>query len=347
MKIAVIGAGAIGCVTGALLWDKGYDVVLVGRPEQAEAINARGLTVEGVSGGRRFDVPAVSKLDFEPGIAILAVKTQDVENACRDIKRRVRDAVVVTMQNGVRSDEIAADFLGREKIISSVVMYGATCLDPGRVIYNFPGGLIIGRAFPGGAGAGVRADSPGGDSGRFLEEVHEVLSSAFEVHVSPDIHGTHWTKLILNLNNALAGITGMTLQETFEDTRLCCLGVSMMKEACEVMEAAGIRLMPLPDLPVEKLKGLLYAPVEVSSDVYGKIMQGLCKDPLPGSVLQSVRRGRPTEVDYLNGEIAVLGLLNRHPAPLNYKVTKLVKEVERSGRFMGKDELLSAVKGEV
>lgn len=324
MKIAVIGAGAIGCVTGAFLWDNGYDVTLVGRPEQVRAINAGGLAVMGFHGGRCFTVPAAATLDFSPDLAFVAVKSQDVPEACRQLVPHAAATVTVTMQNGVRSDELAAKTLGAERLVSSVVMFGATYVRPGVVEYNFPGGLVIGR---------VQRDSGGS---YMLDDVFEVLSRAFHVSVSPDIHGTHWTKLLLNLNNALAGALGMSLQEVFSEPGFCRAGIMVMKEALLAMEKAGISIMPLPDLPAEKLKGLIEAPVEVGSEIYGNIMKHLSDRPLPGSILQSIRRGRPSEVDYINGEVAALG----DPAPLNAKLTELVKEVERSGRFFGRDELL-------
>jgi len=337
MKIAIIGAGAIGSVTGALLSDKGHDVVLIGRDDQVSAINKGGLLVQGAVGSKRYNLPAKVSLDFAPDMAILAVKTQDVESTCLAMRPHVKDALIVTMQNGVKADEIAVGVLGRDNMVSAVVMYGATYLEPGNISYNFPGGLVIGLAFPGAKGEGDA----------LLEKAHDVLSGAFDLHVSKDIHGTHWTKLILNLNNALSGVLGIPLQEVFDDPRLCTLGVALMREAHEVMESAGISLMPLPDLPVERLKELLGAPPEVSAGIYGNIMRGLSKDPLPGSVLQSIQRGKPSEVDYLNGEIAVLGMLHRNPTPLNYKITKMVKEVEKHGRFVNKEELLEAFKGDM
>ncbi len=335
MKIAVIGAGAIGCLTGALLWDCGIDVALVGRPGQAEAINSGGVVLDGLLGGRRFHVPVRAALDFRPGMVILAVKTQDVEAACRAVKPWADDALVLTTQNGVRADGIAAAVLGRERIISAVVMFGATGLEPGRVVYNFPGGLIIGRAFP-------EAGGKGGEEG--LEEARTALSAAFDVHVNPDIRAVRWTKLLLNLNNALAGILGLDLQEVFGDPRLCRLGVTLMREAYGVLAGAGINLVDLPDLPAVRLKGLLDAPLEVSSGIYGGIMRGLCGDPLPGSVLQSIRRGRASEVDYLNGEIVSQAENIGLSAPLNGAVARLVKEVEAGGRFMTKNALLDEVK---
>ena len=136
MKVAVIGAGAIGCVTGALLQDNGHDVTLVGRDDQASVIAANGLTIDGVLGANTYRIPAKTVIDFEPDALILAVKTQDVESACRAALPYAKDTLVITMQNGVRSDEAAESVLGKENIISAVVMYGATYIEPGRVTYS-------------------------------------------------------------------------------------------------------------------------------------------------------------------------------------------------------------------
>ena len=329
MKVAVIGAGAIGCVTGALLQDNGHDVTLFGRDDQISAIAANGLAIDGVLGGMTYRIPARTALDFEPDVLILAVKTQDVETACRAALPYVKDALVITMQNGVQSDEAAASVLGRDNIISAVVMYGATYVEPGRVTYNFPSsGLVIGKAF-------------GDDGAGLLEKTKELFRGSFAVHISEDIHGAHWSKLILNLNNALAGVLGRGLNDIFEDPEICRLGVMLMREAYRTMRAAGIRLAGLPDLPLEKLAGLLEAPVEVSSGIYGNIMKGLSKEYLPGSILQSIRRGRPSEVDYLNGEIVSLAEKNGGgSAPLNKKATELVKRVEKQKSFLTSEELL-------
>lgn len=328
MKVAIIGAGAIGCVTGALLQDSGHDVTLVGRDDQVSAIAANGLTIDGVLGGRTYRIPAKTALDFKPDVLVLAVKTQDVEAACRAALPYAKGALVITMQNGVKSDEAAASVLGRDNIASSVVMYGATYVKPGRVVYNFPSsGLVIGKAF-------------GDDGAGLVEKATALFRGAFAVHISDDIHGAHWSKLILNLSNALAGVLGRGLNEIFDEPEICRLGIMLMREAYQTIRAAGIKLAGLPDLPVEKLAGLLEAPVEVSSGIYGNIMRSLSKEYLPGSILQSIRRGRPSEVDFLNGEIVSLAEKNGGSAPLNYKATELVKRVEKSKSFLSNEELL-------
>ncbi len=331
MKIAVIGAGAIGCIAGGMLWHESHDVVLVGRKAQVEAINANGLFVGGITGGVTCRVPAAEEFTFRPDLVLLAVKSQDVLEACMSISPLAGDAAILTMQNGVRSDELVADVLGRERIVSSVVMFGATYIEPGRVDYNFPGGLVMGKAFP-----EVEDET--------LVIVKNVMSSAFDVTLSDDIHGAHWTKLILNLNNALAGLLGITLQEVFSDPELCVLGLDVMRESLHVMDESGIGLAPLPDLPVEKLRGLIGAPREVGSEVYGNIMKNLSLTPLPGSVLQSIKRGRETEVDFINGEVSLLASSKGIAAPLNEEITKLVKEVASSGGFMSKDEVIKALR---
>jgi 2-dehydropantoate 2-reductase len=327
MKIAVIGAGAIGCVAGALLHEKGHAVTLVSRdPRQVRAINREGLSLDGISAKNNFVIYAARSLEFIPDLAFLAVKTQDLETACKQIAG-MGDFPVLTMQNGLMADEIAGSILGRERIISSVVMFGATYKEPGHVTYNFPGGLVIGKAF-------------GADGGGLVEKAKSIMSGPLDVRVADNIQAMHRAKLILNLNNALACILGKNLQDTFSDKRICILGLSLMREAWEVFESCGMEMADLPNLPLEKLKSLLYAPEEVGAQIYGNIMRGLSHIPLPGSVLQSVMRGRASEVDYLNGEVARAARKIGLEARLNSKAAELVKEVEKINHFLSIEEML-------
>jgi 2-dehydropantoate 2-reductase len=328
MKIAVIGAGAIGCVAGALLHEKGHAVTLVSRdPRQVRAINREGLSLDGISARNNFVIYAARSLEFIPDFVLLSVKTQDLEAACKQIEG-MGDFPVMTMQNGLMADEIAGSVLGRERIISSVVMFGATYKEPGHVTYNFPGGLIIGKAF-------------GPDGGGIIEKAKHIMSGSIEVVVAENIQAMHRAKLILNLNNALACILGKSLQDAFSDKRICTLGLSMMREAWEVFESCGMEMADLPNLPMEKLKSLLYAPEEVGAQIYGNIMQGLSPLPLPGSVLQSVMRGRASEVDYLNGEVAKAARDTVREARFNSKAAELVREIEKTGNHLSTEEMLA------
>jgi ketopantoate reductase len=95
----------------------------------------------------RVNVKSKERLDFKPDLVLLTVKTQDVEAAAYEIKPYVSGVPVVTMQNGVQSDDILAGVLGKENIISSVVLFGSTFLESGRVVHNHKGKLLIGLPF--------------------------------------------------------------------------------------------------------------------------------------------------------------------------------------------------------
>ena len=86
-------------------------------------------------------------------------------------------------------------------------------------------------------------------------------------------------------------------------------------------------------------------PGEEAAKVFSGIMSGLSREPVYGSILQSIKRGRPSEIDYINGEFVRLAKDNGLAAPLNKRLVKMVHEVERTGRFFTKDELLRKTKG--
>src|SRR5579875_3565202 len=123
MHIAIVGAGAIGCFLAARLSAPRRRVTLVGRPEQVEAITHDGLLVhDRRNGTRRYPIPAVTALEERPDLALLTVKTQDLAQACAEIRPHVSGVPVVTMQNGVQADDIAAGVLGRDAVAGAVVM---------------------------------------------------------------------------------------------------------------------------------------------------------------------------------------------------------------------------------
>ncbi len=310
MKIAIMGAGAIGSVLGSCLAEAGEDVLLIGRKGNVDAINKNGLQIEGVRGRKNIRIKADTRLNEKPEMLFLSVKTQDIPEACKAIAPMTEDSIIVTMQNGVKADVLAAENLDRRDIISSVVMFGATYIEHGKFIHNFEGDFIIGNAFS--------------KNDEIVNTTASVLNKFSRTHISDNIHGVHWTKLLLNLNNCIPAITGKTMQESFADMEQAKFGFNLIKEGMAVIDKAGIRLSDLPDLPLEKLRGLLSAPIDEGAVIFSHIMQGLSKEPLYGSILQSIKRGRATEIDYLNGEIVELGKRINLPTPYNSKAVEMV-----------------------
>ena len=329
-RIAIIGAGAIGGTLGALLARDGQDVTLLGRAEHVAAMRRDGLRVDGALGAFTVPVAACESLDFRPDLALLTVKTQQVAAAVREHQDRLTGVPLVTLQNGVRSDDLVAELLPREQLLSGVVMMNAQYLTPGRVTISYPGSLVIGRPF------GPNDDHAG--------EVARLLGRAVPTRLSDNILGAHWLKLIVNLNNALAAITDRSVRQIYEDPYLGRLGVRLMREGMRVAARSAIRLESLPDLTVGLARLSTLLPVGLSARVAAAKARRIEREwPLVVSTLQSIRRGSGTEIDYLNGEVVRQGERVGAPAPLNAAAVELVHRVEQTGRFLSADEVREAM----
>lgn len=332
MKIAIIGAGAIGSTLGALLARQGENVALVGRPAHVAAICRDGLQVNGQLGEFTVQVKAAERLDFHPDLVLLTVKTQDVVAAVQENLNYLMGMPVVTVQNGVRSDELVASLLPRSQLLSAVVRVSATYLSPGRVTLLDRGVLVLGRPF--------------GPRDAQVDKVAHVLNQAVPTYVSDNIQGAHWLKLLVNLNNALPALTNCPMSQVTVDPYLSRWGVGMLREGLEVTDRAGIRLAGLPQMPVSLFRLMAWVPIGASSRMFASMAGRLeAHGPLLGSTLQSLRRGRLTEIDYLNGEVVQLGPKIGALTPLNAKIVELVHDVERTGQFLSTDAIQQAMRG--
>jgi 2-dehydropantoate 2-reductase len=172
-RIAIIGAGAVGSALGALLHRAGQNVILIARPAHTAAIREHGLRVDGDMGDFVAPVEAAETLNFRPDLALLTVKTQDAVAAVKANQTFLNDVPVVTLQNGIRSDELVASILRREQILSAVVLMHVTYLLPGKVTMVYRGKLIFGRPF--------------GPRDSRLEDVAHILNQAVPTHVTDNI----------------------------------------------------------------------------------------------------------------------------------------------------------------
>ena len=332
MRIAVLGAGAIGGSIGALLASSGHDVTLVGRPPQVEAIRAGGLRMDGCLGPFVPKVRAVETLDARPDLSLLAVKTQDVEGTVREHELFLRGAPLVTLQNGVRSDDLVAALLPKDLLLSAVVQVTATYLEPGRITLVDRGRLVLGR--------------PRGPRDGLVQEIATVLHPAVPTTVTDNAVGAHWLKLIMNLNNALPALTNRPVREVASDPFLRRLAVQLMREGMRVADRAGISLEALDGVSVRTVRLLTQLPAPWAARMFGSRAGGLGGEwPILGSTLQSLRRGRPTEIDYLNGEIVQQGERLGIRTPANAKIVELVHEVERTGRFFLPEQVAQELRG--
>ena len=328
MKIAIIGAGAIGSVVAAYLTKAGEDVVLIGRKDQVEAIKRNGLRVVGARGDETFHIRALTQLDREYDLAIFTVKTQDIEEACAHNKTFLKKCLVLSSQNGVQSDAILAKHFDKARLCSSIVMFGATYTKPGEAVFNFEGDWIIGKPF--------------GPNDEKLNEIAQVLKKGFPVVVSDNVTGMKWLKLFVNFNNCIPALTGKSMQETFADMDLCRLSILLLKEGVGIVQKNGIQLVSLPQFPAERVYGMANMPLDQAAGIINKTLTGLSKEPLYGSILQSIMRGRASEVDYINGQVLKMVRSPKDEAPLNARVVEMVHQVEQSKKYFTVEEIREA-----
>lgn len=326
MKVAVLGCGAIGGLFLGYLFGESVDVVGIVKDYQKESLLGEGLLIEGVRGKDTYKVRVDNKLRERVDLAIFASKLGDLEALIKENLEYLKEATVLSTQNGVRADYILSEYFPEEKIVSGIVMFGATFYRPNKVIHNFKGNLILGNVF----------DKEVED----IEEVAGLLKPAFDVTVLDKIKGAKYLKLFINLNNCIPAILGLSMQKAFADLDLAKLAIKINKEAFDIVKNSGIELADLPNYPKAKLEGLVSMDIEEASGIFSKVMTFLSKEPLYGSILQSIKSGKPSEIDYINGEIVKIASENNLKAPLNSKIVELVHRVEESKKFFKKGELI-------
>jgi 2-dehydropantoate 2-reductase len=327
MRIAVIGAGALGSTFAALLDKAGHDVTLVARGAQLKAVRATGLRLTGGFGAwQTTRLVAVPKLEEPVDLALLTVKAQDAAAALSEHGSGLSGIPVLVVQNGLDGVTTASEALPESSCFGALSIIAASYLEPGSVTVTTPAMTYLGR------GTG----EPDGEVLRFAA----VLGEAFPVRPIGDFVGAQWTKLVVNQLNALPAITGLSVQEVIGNRRLRLVMARSMREAVRAGIARGIRFGSLQGLSDRNLRLFARLPVIVGQLLPALFAARMGSVPNPGSTLQSLKRGQRTEIDYLNGAVVREARLAGFRAPVNAALTALVHEVEQSGRFLPAAEVL-------
>jgi 2-dehydropantoate 2-reductase len=120
------------------------------------------------------------------------------------------------------------------------------------------------------------------------------------------------------------------------------LSIMLLKEGLDILNMAHIELASLPDYPKERICGLTQMPIDQAAGIINKTLTGLSKEPLYGSILQSIMRGRLSEIDFINGEVAQIATHFKMPPTLNARIVDMVHEVERTHKYFSIEEVKKA-----
>jgi 2-dehydropantoate 2-reductase len=291
MQIIVLGAGAIGSLYGAKL-AAAQDVTLVARAAHAAAINSHGLRIEGLE-SKIVTVRAATKIDkIDPdALILLTTKVPDSAAALAPIAPLVRqDTTILCLQNGLGSERIARSALGdRGIVLRGITQFGAIFERPGVIRYMAGGYTVI-------------------EQHERSARVAAVLSDAgLDGRVSPDIAADVWHKLIFNcVVNPITTILG-----------------------CEVGGIANPQLDPLKQLVIDECVAVAATQgVILEVDFMREIAEVFAPSRNIVSMLQDLRRGHSTEIDYMNGAVAALGAERGLPCPVNDALTAIIRAME-------------------
>jgi 2-dehydropantoate 2-reductase len=303
IRIAVLGAGAVGCFYGGMLARAGHEVTLIGRPAHVEAFLARGLRFEGLKFDEVVPVKASTDASAVRGcrLVLFCVKSTDTDAAAAQMAPFLdAGALVVNLQNGVDNTERIQARVS-QPVIPAVVYVATEMAGPGHLKHHGRGDLVIGE---------LGATLPPGT----LALIQRWFEAAgVPVAISDNVAGELWAKLVVNCAyNAISAITQLPYGRMIEGPGVRDLMRDVVEETLALAKAGGVAMAP--DMLAKTYKIAEAMPTQYSSTA------------------QDLARGKPTEIEHLNGFVVRRGAALGVPTPANRALYALVRLLESKPR---------------
>ena len=303
-SIVVVGSGAVGSFYGAMLARAGHRVTLIGRAPHVQAIEQHGLQlhmagrVEAVKIGATTELSAVRGAD----LVLFCVKSTDTDALARQIAPLLdANAALLSLQNGVDNTRVLTQHIAQ--LVVPTAVYVATAMPEAGVVQHFGRGeLVIGN---------IHTDIKSSANEKRLQAIVDLFATAqVPVRISPDVMGELWGKLLVNCAyNAISAVTQMPYGKMAALPAIVETQHAVVREVIAVAVADGQKLLLAESLQaVERIA--IGMPEQLSSTA------------------QDIARGRPTEIDHLNGFIARRGAELGVATPVNQALFALVKLLE-------------------
>jgi 2-dehydropantoate 2-reductase len=327
-QIAILGAGSVGCFIGGAWAAAGVPVRFIGREKYRQAIAGEGLTLTDYSGWRVRLGPEQVDYATKPAalaradIIALCVKSTATWEAAKEIGRHAKKgALVVSFQNGVSNADLLKEQLkGRFEILQAMVPYNVAYLGHGRFHKGVAGELVV-------------EDHPA-----MRELAERIGGGPAALGFAQDMRAIAWGKLLINLNNAVNALSGRTLLEQLKERDYRRVVAASIVEALDVLEAAGIEPAKIGPIPPRLLPHAIGSPDLVFNNLFLKVQKIDAK--ARSSMADDLRAGRPTEIDFLNGEVVKLARKLGREAPVNSAIVSLVKQAEAGVEHLWTPEAL-------
>jgi len=332
-KVAILGAGSVGCFIGGAWAFAGVRVTFIGRQKLAKDVDAHGLTLSDYSGWQAHLAPG--DVDFRCGpealeeaqVIVLCVKSGDTAAAVREIAEHgIPGATVISFQNGVSNvDVLERGLAGRFEIARGMVPYNVAYTGNGHFHKGVAGDLYAERR------AGARA----------LAEV--VASGPAAVKLSDDMLGLAWGKLLINLNNAVNALSGRTLRDELKRHDYRRVFAASMREGLDLLKRADIKPATVGPISPYVLPRIINSPDWLFNNMFLKKWK--IDEKARSSMADDLAAGRKTEIDFLNGELVQLAEQLQRDAPINRAIVELVRIAEGGAEPLSPAQLRRAVLG--
>jgi 2-dehydropantoate 2-reductase len=345
MRITIVGAGAIGGLAGAYMTAAGADVLLVDRwVEHVDALNARGLRIDGVRGERVIPVVAatpegaIASLADRPLEALLiATKSQHTLEALAPlVPHFTPETFVVSFQNGFNEPAIAATLEaagagGMERVVGSIPNYGGALVDPGHIEFVHEGPIQLG-------------EMTGAPSAR-VRELARLLEALTTVQLSENVWGQIWAKEVYSAQVVFSALVDAPIAQTLGNERYARIAGAIVREALEIADANGITVEAFDFFDPANYRPQSPADTRRLLDNIAHAIWLLKKDQKPdahvfrkkgsGIWWDIVYRNRPSEVRASNGKLIEYGRAKGADVRLNEKLCTMIYEIEEGSRPLG------------
>lgn len=331
-SVAILGAGSIGCFVGGTWTNQGVKVRLIGRPRIADEIERHGLTLSDYQGWEQHLAPDMVDYRCDPDalseadIIAVTVKSVDTKAAAELILRHGSEgALVVSFQNGISNLNVLGEALGRRfDIARGLVAYNVASLGAGRFHKGVAGDLYAEQR----------------PATRSLAKA--VGHGPATLRLSDNMLALAWGKLLINLNNAVNALSGMTLREELGNRSCRRLFAASLREGLHILDRAEIRPAKVGPVSPNMMPRLIDTPDWLFNAIVMRRWKIDAK--ARSSMADDLAAGRKTEIDFLNGELVRLADQLELNAPVNRAIVRLVHQAENGAKPLSEAALTQAAR---
>ncbi len=316
---AIYGAGSLGTILGAYITKNGGQVDLINRNKaHVEILNTKGARIIGTV-DMTVPVKAITPEEMEGKYDVIVLLTKQLFN--KDVVTMLKDflsenGVIVTLQNGIPEPGIA-EIVGANHTMGCAVEWGAALIEPGVCeLTSAPDSL----SFHMGKLDGITDEQ--------VKMVKDLLELMCPVHEEENLMGARWSKLLINATfSGLGTVVGGVFGDVSEDKDAQKVAIRCMKECIDVGHATGTEFAPVQG---KNIVGLFYYKGALKRALGCKLLPIAMKKHrlIEPSMLQDLKKGKPCEIDAINGVVCEFGRKHNIPTPINDKIVEIIKKIQ-------------------